>query len=154
MEWRLKGMQKVYGKKIALKYFSATLHPGIYALLGPNGAGKSTLMNILAGVLKATRGEVLADNRRLARREYQEHIGYLPQKFGYYEAFTGRDMLYYMRTENKRHGIFSTDDVRMRKDAAEPEVFGFVVSSCVFAGVSCGEGGNARESLSAGTGEI
>ena len=96
MEWRLKGIQKVYGKKIALKYFSATLHPGIYALLGPNGAGKSTLMNILAGVLKATRGEVLADNRRLARREYQEHIGYLPQKFGYYEAFTGRDMLYYM----------------------------------------------------------
>ena len=96
MEWRLKGIQKVYGKKIALKHFSFVFHPGIYALLGPNGAGKSTLMNILAGVLTSTHGEVLVDNQRLSRREYQDRIGYLPQKFGCYDAFTGRDMLYYM----------------------------------------------------------
>ncbi len=96
MDWRLKGIQKVYGKKVALKYFAATMHPGIYALLGPNVAGKSTLMNILAGVLKPTRGEVLVNGKRLPRKEYQDLIGYLPQKFGFYEAFTGRDMLYYM----------------------------------------------------------
>ena len=93
--WQLYNISKEYGNKRALKSFNLELSPGIYALLGPNGAGKSTLMNILAGVLKPSSGEILVNKGKLKRKEYQSLISYLPQQFGCYDSFTGRDMLYY-----------------------------------------------------------
>ncbi|MCI8513975.1 MAG: ATP-binding cassette domain-containing protein [Lachnospiraceae bacterium] len=95
MEIRMSGVSKSYGKKQALEPLTLSLSPGIYALLGPNGAGKSTMMNILAGVLAPTTGGVYLDRRLPAKRDYARIIGYLPQRFGCYDAFTGRDMLYY-----------------------------------------------------------
>jgi ABC-2 type transport system ATP-binding protein len=95
MEIRLSGISKVYGKKQALYPLTLSLEPGIYALLGPNGAGKSTLMNIMAGVLEPTTGNIFLNRRKESRKTYQKQVGYLPQKFGGYDAFSGRDMLYY-----------------------------------------------------------
>ncbi len=43
----------------ALKGISLSIRKGeIFALLGPNGAGKTTLINIIAGLVKRTGGEV------------------------------------------------------------------------------------------------
>lgn len=95
MEIRMSGVSKMYGRKQALEPLTLSLTPGIYALLGPNGAGKSTMMNILAGILPPTTGGVYLDRRLPAKRDYRKLIGYLPQHFGCYDAFTGRDMLYY-----------------------------------------------------------
>src|SRR5437660_10414697 len=36
---------------------------GAYALLGPSGCGKTTLLNIISGLVTATRGRVLFDQR-------------------------------------------------------------------------------------------
>ena len=96
MEWYLEEIAKSYGKKEALKPTTLRLKRGIYGLLGPNGAGKSTLMNVMAGVLKPSGGRILVNQRVLKRETYQGLIGYLPQSFGCYPAFTGKDMLYYM----------------------------------------------------------
>lgn len=55
---------------------------GIYGLLGSNGAGKSTIMNIMCGVLKPTRGNVLIRGIDIRKKpiEAKKHIGFLPQK--------------------------------------------------------------------------
>jgi heme exporter protein A len=61
-EVQLKGIVKDYGRQRALHAVSLRLQAGeATALLGENGAGKSTLMNILATLLRPTRGQVLYD---------------------------------------------------------------------------------------------
>ena len=84
------GISKHYGKKIALRDFSATLKPGIYGLLGANGAGKTTLINLLVGLLKADSGRILVDgtDTRTLGRDFLSQIGYLPQYPEFYHDFT------------------------------------------------------------------
>jgi len=56
----IKNLIKTYkGGFEALKGISLTIHTGeIFALLGPNGAGKTTLINIIAGLVRRTSGDV------------------------------------------------------------------------------------------------
>lgn len=93
----LRNVSKTYGNKKALDNIEMTLRPGIYGLLGPNGAGKSTLMNIIADVIDSTSGEVLYDGEPIKKLgdDYRRHIGYLPQKVGYYGNFTAANTLEY-----------------------------------------------------------
>jgi ABC-2 type transport system ATP-binding protein len=84
--------------KKALIDFTHTLKPGIYGLLGPNGAGKSTLMNIIAGIRPQTSGSVFLEEEEIRELDwkYRDRLGYLPQKPGLYNGFTGRKFLEYM----------------------------------------------------------
>ena len=51
-----------YGQALALEGVSLSLAPGeVASLLGMNGAGKTTLLNILSGLLRPARGQVLLD---------------------------------------------------------------------------------------------
>jgi len=51
------------------------------AFMGPSGAGKSTLVDLILGLLSPDKGRILADGRPLGeiRRNWQRHIGYVPQ---------------------------------------------------------------------------
>ena len=65
MKVQMKGIYKSFGANDVLKNVDFSLAEGeICALLGENGAGKSTLMNILGGVLRADRGEILLDGQK------------------------------------------------------------------------------------------
>src|SRR5699024_1517762 len=72
MKIEVKDVTKTYKDKHALDHLSFTLdEPKIYGLLGRNGAGKTTFMDILAGQILSTNGELFIDgekpfdNRRL-----------------------------------------------------------------------------------------
>lgn len=67
----------------------------IFGLLGPNGAGKSTFINILAGLVRRTAGEVriwgydIDKETRLARAS----IGIVPQELNMDPFFTASELL-------------------------------------------------------------
>lgn len=96
MELVLDSLTKQYKDKTAVDRISFRLGAGIYGLLGANGAGKTTLMRMLCGVLTPTAGEIKYDGIDVRREEYRDVLGYLPQDFGYYPEFTGRDFLLYL----------------------------------------------------------
>jgi ABC-2 type transport system ATP-binding protein len=55
----INNLSKEYDKKPALRSLNLNVEMGsIFGLLGPNGAGKSTLINILAGTVLKSAGEV------------------------------------------------------------------------------------------------
>lgn len=67
----------------------------LFALLGPNGAGKSTIINIMAGLVMKTSGDVkiwdidIDENPRNARAA----IGIVPQELNLDAFFTPRELL-------------------------------------------------------------
>ncbi len=65
----------------------------LLGLLGPNGAGKTTLVSLIAGLLRADRGQILIDGSpaRLGRRD----LALVPQEYAFYPRLTGRENLYY-----------------------------------------------------------
>ncbi len=99
MELVLDRLTKQYSNKTAVDRVSARLKPGVIGLIGANGAGKTTLMRMICGILKPTSGTVTFKNGSqldVSEEMYRDILGYLPQDFGYYPDFRGRDFLMYM----------------------------------------------------------
>jgi branched-chain amino acid transport system ATP-binding protein len=67
------GVSISFGGLKAVSDFSLRIERGaLYGLIGPNGAGKTTLFNLLTGVYRPDRGEILLGGRSLVgRRPYQ-----------------------------------------------------------------------------------
>lgn len=91
-----KAGQRTGKNKPAVDHVSLKLHEGVYGLLGANGAGKTTLMRMICGILTPSEGKVTLDGMDVSAEEYRAQLGYLPQDFGYYPEFTGKDFLLYM----------------------------------------------------------
>ena len=98
MELFLDRVSKQYQNKIAVDRISLKLHKGVYGLLGANGAGKTTLMRMICGILKPTNGTITFNGLDVTTEEYRAKLGSLPEDFGYYPEFTGRNFLLYMAT--------------------------------------------------------
>lgn len=99
MELVLDRVSKQYGNKIAVDRISTAFRAGVIGLLGANGAGKTTLMRMICGILRPTDGMIcFKDGGTLDASEelYRDALGYLPQDFGYYPDFTGKDFLMYL----------------------------------------------------------
>jgi ABC-2 type transport system ATP-binding protein len=98
MELVIDRLSKRYGQHWALHELSLRCEPGMLGLVGPNGAGKTTLMRMVATLLEPSEGairwngqDVVADGEAL-----RMVLGYLPQDFGIYPEFTGRQFLRYL----------------------------------------------------------
>ena len=116
MELTADRITKQYKNKIAVDRMSFTLTEGVTGLLGANGAGKTTLMRLLCGILVPDSGTVSCDGMNVETEEFREILGYLPQEFGYYPEFTGRDFLFYMSAVK---GLEKSDAVRKTAELIE-----------------------------------
>ncbi len=98
---RIDRLGKIYASKgsaakRALDQISFDVPRGqIFGLLGPNGAGKSTLINILAGLVTKTSGEVTVWGFDIDQhpRNAKRSIGIVPQELLFDPFFTPREAL-------------------------------------------------------------
>ncbi len=96
---KIENLTKDYGRIVAVKNISLDFNEGeIVALLGPNGAGKSTLMNMIAGYLSPSNGEIFVCGKSIKSDPLwgKEHIGFLPEGAPLYADLTVKQFLNYM----------------------------------------------------------
>jgi ABC-2 type transport system ATP-binding protein len=113
------GLRKIYAgsngqpPKEALKGVDLTIPAGsIFGLLGPNGAGKSTLINILAGLVRKTAGQVRiwGFDQDVNPRQSRAAIGVMPQELNLDPFFTPRGAL------DMQSGLYGVPRAQRRTD--------------------------------------
>src|SRR3989441_9727924 len=87
-------VSKFYGEILGVNRVSLEIPAGITSLVGPNGAGKTTLMNLMAGLLRPTRGSVsvLGISTDQPDRLFRQ-LGYCSQFDSFPRGLTGREFI-------------------------------------------------------------
>lgn len=138
----MKEITKKFGDFVANDHINLSIQKGeIHALLGENGAGKSTLMNMLAGLLQPTSGEIVVNGESVTidspSKSSQLGIGMVHQHFMLVEAFTVAENII-LGTETVKNGVL--DLKQATKDIEElSEKYGLTVDpSAKVADISVG----------------
>jgi ABC-2 type transport system ATP-binding protein len=92
----VRGITKRFGRKTVVDGIDLQVRRGeIFGFLGPNGSGKTTFMRMLCGLLTPDGGsgtclghDVLRDQARI-----KMDVGYMTQRFSYYEELSIRENL-------------------------------------------------------------
>src|SRR5471032_1727664 len=87
----VRGVTKRFGDRTVVNDIAMQVRPGeIYGFLGPNGSGKTTFLRMLCGLLKPDGGEgsCLGFDFRKQSSEIKKHVGYMTQRFSFYEDLT------------------------------------------------------------------
>src|SRR5208282_4183258 len=90
------GVTKRFAGKTAVNAVSLQVRRGeIFGFLGPNGSGKTTFIRMLCGLLTpdAGSGTCLGYDILTGQRHIKLEVGYMTQKFSYYEELTIRENL-------------------------------------------------------------
>ena len=104
-------LQKKYKDHEAVKSISFEIERGrCIALLGPNGAGKTTTLQMLAGLLTPTSGEISFNGAE--NKDYRPYIGFLPQHPSFFNWMTPKEFLQFA-------GKLSNIPNKMLKDRIE-----------------------------------
>jgi ABC-2 type transport system ATP-binding protein len=94
----------------ALDQVSFDIQPGeFFGLLGPNGAGKTSLISILAGLSRASSGQVLVHGHDVVTdyAEARRQLGVVPQELVFDPFFSVRESL---RIQSGYFGVKHNDD--------------------------------------------
>lgn len=85
-------------EKPILKNFSLTIQKGEkVAFIGESGAGKSTLVDIIIGIYKPQKGQLLVDNVPINNhnlRSWRKKIGYIPQSIYLFDGSVAENVAF------------------------------------------------------------
>jgi len=109
----VKGLTKRFGAKVAVDHVDIAVPRGqVWGFLGPNGSGKTTTIRMLCGLLTADEGEgvCLGLNFRTQAEEIKRQVGYMTQRFSFWEDLSIRENLEFVAR------LYGVDDSRGRVD--------------------------------------
>lgn len=95
----LRGVVKTYRGEPAVAGIDLRVPAGsFYGLVGPNGAGKTTTLSMVAGLVRADRGEirVFDVDARKDPRAAKRLMGVLPDRMRTFDRLTGKQLLHYI----------------------------------------------------------
>lgn len=126
----MRQITKKFGDFVANNRVDFNLRKGeIHALLGENGAGKSTLMNMLAGLLEPTSGEIAINGKNVTidspSKSSRLGIGMVHQHFMLVEAFTVTENII-LGNETVKNGLLDLKEAS-REIKALSEKYGLAV---------------------------
>jgi putative spermidine/putrescine transport system ATP-binding protein len=86
----LRELTKHYGDTVAVEGASLAVRPGEFVtLLGPSGSGKTTTLNMVAGFVQPTSGDISMDGRPIdALRPHRRNIGMVFQSYALFPHMT------------------------------------------------------------------
>ena len=91
---RFQNISLSFEKRQILEDISFEINQGeIFGMLGPNGVGKSTIFNLITGLIKPDKGEIIIGDENVNEypiflRTSKFKIGYVPQYGGYFYDMT------------------------------------------------------------------
>ncbi|HZI31100.1 MAG TPA: ABC transporter ATP-binding protein [Candidatus Binatia bacterium] len=95
----VRGVTKKFGARTVVNNIAMQVRPGeIYGFLGPNGSGKTTFLRMLCGLLRPDNGSghCLGLDFRNESAEINKRVGYMTQRFIYYEDLTIEENLHFI----------------------------------------------------------
>ena len=93
------GLNKHFGDKHVVNNVSMRVRQGeIFGFLGPNGSGKTTTIRMMCGLLKpdSGTGTCLGYDIRKDSTDIKRNVGYMTQRFSFWEDLTIRENLEFM----------------------------------------------------------
>ena len=111
----VQNLVKRFGDRTVVDHVSMTVQPGeIAGFLGPNGSGKTTTIRLMCGLLTPDGGEgqVLGHDIRRDGAAIKREVGYMTQRFSFYEDLTIEENLNFVaglyRLEAPRKAVADT----------------------------------------------
>lgn len=105
MNIKITNLSKKYlkNKTKCLNDINVSINEGVYGLLGENGAGKTSLLKTIATILPIQTGNIQVDGKNYndSIQEIRNIIGYLPQKFEFFNNLTVYETLDYILSLKK-----------------------------------------------------
>ncbi|MBN8759211.1 MAG: multidrug ABC transporter ATP-binding protein [Thiobacillus sp. SCN 64-317] len=92
----VRGLSKSFGPRRVVNALDLRVETGeIYGFLGPNGSGKTTSIRMLCGLLTPDEGSgtCLGFDVRTQSAEIKKQVGYMTQRFSFYEDLSIRENL-------------------------------------------------------------
>jgi ABC-type multidrug transport system ATPase subunit len=98
-----RGVAKSYADQVALDAVDLTVERGeVVALVGANGAGKSTFLQVAAGLLEPTSGEILVEGALAGSLDARDVLSFLADQPALYDDLSVNEHIEYVA---RLHGL-------------------------------------------------